>query len=78
MLNLLRATKSGLRSCPICGEEVLAEAVKCKHCGEFIEPASLDEKEACWLCRIVLGLVVVILILGVLGFVFQVNYLAGG
>lgn len=29
---------SGLtQRCPYCAEEVLAEAVKCKHCGEFLK-----------------------------------------
>jgi hypothetical protein len=26
-----------LRRCPFCAEEILAEAKKCKHCGEFID-----------------------------------------
>jgi hypothetical protein len=59
----------------MCGGNIQPEAVKCKHCGEFIEQASINEKEACWPCRIVLGLVVVILIFGVLAFIFQVDYL---
>ncbi len=25
------------KSCPVCAEEILAEAVKCKHCGEYLE-----------------------------------------
>ena len=25
------------RNCPFCGEEILATAVKCKHCGEFLD-----------------------------------------
>ena len=24
-------------SCPMCGEEILAKAIKCKHCGEFLD-----------------------------------------
>jgi membrane protein YdbS with pleckstrin-like domain len=26
-----------VRDCPFCGEEILATAIKCKHCGEFMD-----------------------------------------
>lgn len=30
--------------CPYCGEEILAGAKKCKHCGEWLEERDADEK----------------------------------
>jgi TM2 domain-containing membrane protein YozV len=29
---------SGTRACPMCGEEILPVAKKCKHCGELLDP----------------------------------------
>lgn len=32
------ATTARLRKCPLCAEEILAEAIKCKHCGSDVLP----------------------------------------
>jgi hypothetical protein len=31
------------KNCPYCGEEVLAVAIKCKHCGEFLDDRPIPE-----------------------------------
>ena len=37
--------------CPYCGEEILAVAKKCKHCGEWLEAKVIEkEKKACPIC----------------------------
>ena len=39
------------KNCPYCGEEILAVAKKCKHCGEWLEAKVTEkEKKSCPIC----------------------------
>lgn len=39
------------KRCPYCGEEILAVAKKCKHCGEWLEPKETSKvKKPCPIC----------------------------
>jgi hypothetical protein len=67
------------KQCPYCGEEILAIAKKCKHCGEFLN-TSLKHKrsqepqkvkgEGCFLqtmnagCMLIVMIIVVVFLVG--------------
>ena len=35
-----------MQDCPFCGEEILLSAIKCKHCGEFLDDRTKQSKSA--------------------------------
>lgn len=44
-------TESKIRNCPLCKEEIKADAVKCKHCGSPVAPEKAPHKGTCPYCK---------------------------
>jgi hypothetical protein len=38
--------RKNTKTCPFCAEEILFEAVKCKHCGEWLSRQSIEKQQA--------------------------------
>src|SRR5262249_40490156 len=43
---IVNAPAPALKLCPFCAEQIQAEALKCKHCGETIDPALRAAEES--------------------------------
>lgn len=52
----VKSQTSMTKNCPFCGEKVLLVAKKCKHCGEFFDPADKSAQQINRKTYILLGL----------------------
>lgn len=50
------------KKCPFCAEEILTDAKKCKHCGEFIEKNISNGTSNKRILKIIISIVIVVLV----------------
>lgn len=53
--------------CPFCGGKIRVEAIKCRHCGAFLENVQ-TQKQPCWIC-LILGVWLLVLLAWVVVFI---------
>ena len=69
------------KPCPFCGEEILAIAKKCKHCGEFLDDALKKkrkeqpqkvQREGCFLQTLNAGCIIIAVIFVIIAIIILV------
>ncbi|KAF5420138.1 MAG: Double zinc ribbon [Candidatus Methanocomedens sp.] len=50
-IEIVTNNESKTRECPYCKEEILADAIKCKHCGSKLSPTMPSHEGTCPYCK---------------------------